>query len=929
MAVQYKSDRQNSGVLLLSQEDTIAFANSTILSALDKSLDQVIGKQISDLFVFEDLSASEQIKEQLLHNQTASVDLEIEQGDNIRHSFRCLIQKLPAKFINDSEAIKQQKYINSSREEELQMLFESITEMMILIDYHGQIVEKNPAFFKKVLGDSAMSPGSIFDWHSQDQIEAIRTALEEVEVKGNSSIELQLKLANGELMDTELELAAGSWHGQSVIICIYRDIHHRIQAERLENERRNLADALAISAAVLNSSLNLDDVMDHILQTVGLVIPITNTNIIVLDGNKGRVVASRGYDQLGTKELIDARILEVSKVKNLARMIETKRELVIPDTKNSSDWIPFPESFWIQSYVGAPIVVNDKVYGFINCDSEFPEHFNESHALALKLFADQAATAIDNARLHNEVKHRVDQLTQITELTRTVLVSGDVNEVIQKLSEPIRALFNANSIIVTKWDGQRRMAQVLSAKGSGIKPSLQHESEPETLTLSEFVLQKKKPVVFIHSELNKKIRQQFDKYFLDANVLALPLLVKDNLFGVIFLGFTEREKISEDEISVGEYAATQLATAIQKSLTLETEQQRNIQYLHANELIASLSRVASSINNAAGLQGVMETMGTGLEKMHIHSMVFLLDETQCSFRLEYASRQNEMLTYAKNFEMNYIVDTNNLNQISEFQKIIQDRQTIFVNDVFPLFVKIIPEELVPFKHRVMELMGVTHDSKALILPLISENKPIGVLNIYGKELLEIDQKAGEVFSGQISVALENAKLLAKVQQIAITDELTSILNRRGLFEHANLQYKSACRHKRDLSVLMIDIDDFKKVNDTYGHDIGDQVLSEVVRRIKGNIRDIDVLGRYGGEEFMVLLSETDLSGAKVVGERLRSLIDNSPISTNSGMIHVTISIGIGILKSDTQSFEQICKGADEALYSAKKRGKNQVATLTG
>jgi diguanylate cyclase (GGDEF)-like protein len=258
--------------------------------------------------------------------------------------------------------------------------------------------------------------------------------------------------------------------------------------------------------------------------------------------------------------------------------------------------------------------------------------------------------------------------------------------------------------------------------------------------------------------------------------------------------------------------------------------------------------------------------------------------------------------------------------------VIQDRQTIFIKDVLPLFVKMMPEELVAFKQRIFNLMKVNVHSKSLILPLISENRPIGILNLYGEELLEIDQKAGEAFSGQISAALENAKLLAKVQQLAITDELTGILNRRGLFEHANLQYKSACRYKRDLSVLMIDIDNFKKINDTFGHDIGDQVLIELARRIKGNVRDIDILGRYGGEEFLILLAETDHSGSLIVGERIRALIDNTPFSTNSGTIHVTISIGIGFLKPDTQSFEQICKAADEALYIAKNRGKNQVAT---
>jgi hypothetical protein len=103
------------------------------------------------------------------------------------------------------------------------------------------------------------------------------------------------------------------------------------------------------------------------------------------------------------------------------------------------------------------------------------------------------------------------------------------------------------------------------------------------------------------------------------------MMVKETSFGVIFLGFIDQKQITEEFKAMGTYAASQLATAIQKSLSLDSEQKRNKLFAHANELITSLSQVAVSVNNAVGPQGVMEAMGDGLEKMHIHSMVFLLD----------------------------------------------------------------------------------------------------------------------------------------------------------------------------------------------------------------------------------------------------------------------------------------------------------------
>jgi diguanylate cyclase (GGDEF)-like protein len=126
---------------------------------------------------------------------------------------------------------------------------------------------------------------------------------------------------------------------------------------------------------------------------------------------------------------------------------------------------------------------------------------------------------------------------------------------------------------------------------------------------------------------------------------------------------------------------------------------------------------------------------------------------------------------------------------------------------------------------------------------------------------------------------------------------------------------------------MIDLDNFKEINDKHGHAIGDIALSEIAQKIAGYLREIDIVGRYGGEEFVVLLKDDDLPAALIVAERIRKTIASDLIYTEAGPIHVTVSIGADELDSMTANLETLIKRADRALYIAKHNGRNQVATL--
>ncbi len=219
----------------------------------------------------------------------------------------------------------------------------------------------------------------------------------------------------------------------------------------------------------------------------------------------------------------------------------------------------------------------------------------------------------------------------------------------------------------------------------------------------------------------------------------------------------------------------------------------------------------------------------------------------------------------------------------------------------------------------------------LAVPLAARGELAGVLIMASDErggLGPAQLELAATFAGQGIVAYENARLFATVQRMATTDELTKVSNRRHFFELGDKQFATSHRYGPPLSALMLDIDHFKQVNDRYGHAAGDDVIRIVAERLSGVIRTMDLLGRYGGEEFALLLPETD-EGAEVLGERLREAIEAEPILTCEGEIAITISVGVAIMGDADGDLAAILNRADSALYEAKRAGRNRVAVAAG
>ena len=175
-----------------------------------------------------------------------------------------------------------------------------------------------------------------------------------------------------------------------------------------------------------------------------------------------------------------------------------------------------------------------------------------------------------------------------------------------------------------------------------------------------------------------------------------------------------------------------------------------------------------------------------------------------------------------------------------------------------------------------------------------------------------------MFSADIRYGLQHATLLAE------TDELTGLFNTRGFAIAANRLFGQAMRYGRAASVLMIDCDNLKPVNDSHGHEAGNRLLRQVANAVQSELRATDVPARYGGDEFIVLLPETPPKGALDVAERIRNAIASRPLAINGQQINATVSIGIACYPEDGRTLDALAARADRALYQAKQEGRNKV-----
>jgi len=430
-------------------------------------------------------------------------------------------------------------------------------------------------------------------------------------------------------------------------------------------------------------------------------------------------------------------------------------------------------------------------------------------------------------------------------------------------------------------------------------------------TVVDMVRRRRKPLVISGSDEGAALGSESIVRHDLRSILAAPLMVRERIAGVIYLDnrlargvFTEEDV--EILLAIGNHIGISLETARAAQLEIRVEAEAE-----KRRLAESLSEMTHALSSSLKLEDVLDRLLHGVTDVldHHRASIYILEEDT----LQRVRVVGEAAASAvPQFSVPLVRDP-------LLGEVARTRRPVIVRDTRR-------------DGRVIEhaepLLGCF-----IGVPLISQDRVAGVLVLEHEKIGAYTASEAEVaftFAGQAGIAIENARLFGEVRRLATTDELTSIFNRRHFFTLAEREFSRSRRYGSPLSAIMLDVDHFKKVNDTYGHAVGDEVLKAIAARCQSCIRDLDVLGRYGGEEFAIVLPGTVLEQARDhLAERLRQTIADTPVTTARGELDLTVSIGVAQVTGTTKDLAALIDRADGALYRAKEEGRNRVIASEG
>ena len=604
--------------------------------------------------------------------------------------------------------------------------------------------------------------------------------------------------------------------------------------------------------------------------------------------------------------------------------MKAKHPLAIPNVHDS----PYVSAalaatFPSRSMLAIPLITQRHKLGAIILGYSEERSFNEKYISQAKVVAEQLALVVSKSQLLEEERKQLRRLKALHDVALTSIGADNEDELIERVTGIIGnnlfpdnfgiLLLDENAGVLRPHPSYRfynttKMDLKELALGTGITGKVALTGQPQRIGNVRFTE--------LYIEMDTSTLSE----------LCVPIKFKENILGVINAESTKQDAFTADDERLLVTLAGQLATAIEQLRRAQAERKWLDQLAHSNDLIYSIAQITTQVERSLSPEEIIRELGSELGKIGLTCILARYSDEMNSFTISYTSMEPKQLAIVENGLgyplINYTFPRTKIASLLQTEDML--RPAILEHpeeEINALFTRINPAGVAA----LLRAIGVSEKIEPLRLPLAFEENLLGMLWVWGEGITRSDLPILSIFAKQVGISLERARLFQEVQNLALTDPLTRLQNRRSVFELGRIEFSRAQRMERPFSCMMLDIDHFKKINDTYGHQTGDQVLQEFARRCRTSIREIDLVGRYGGEEFIILLPETDRDAAVQVAERFRLSTTELPFKVADGELNVTVSIGVAMKDENTTHLEALVARADQALYIAKHKGRDRVA----
>jgi diguanylate cyclase (GGDEF)-like protein len=505
----------------------------------------------------------------------------------------------------------------------------------------------------------------------------------------------------------------------------------------------------------------------------------------------------------------------------------------------------------------------------------------------------QIGMTLENYVVMHDAHRRSKEYALLTEIGQAISSRLDKDEILRAMHKELGQLFDTSNFYIAFQRGDEIHFE-LEVIGGETRP---RRSRKMGNGITEYIIRSGEPLL-VRSDL-EKVREQRGVSFVPGKpakcYCGVPILVNGKAAGVMAAMSLEREfAYDERDLEVLRTAGGQVSVAVENA-RLFSEEQLRARHL---DFLNNVSNTAISSEHAEQmLSGIVAEIQKNFQFDHIGIGI-----------LDYATKDIEIKaeagTTAKALGRRIPLGVGTMGRVA------RTNETVLIQNTAE-----------------GQLVGILEDARsALCLPITYGDSLLGVLNIESRRenaFTPQDLLIMNTLADLLATALHNAFVFQKMQQQSITDGLTGIKTRRFFWEALSSEWKRASRSGRPFSVVLLDLDKFKQINDTQGHLEGDLVLARVGRLLEQKCRQSNVVARYGGDEFVVLMPETGVEQAQILSERLRLWIATDPMLNEH---HVTGSFGVGSFPLHGSTAEDILRVADAGMYVSKHAGGNRVST---